>query len=151
MIVFLFVNPWQSNRLAKYVISAKTKKGTIRASAVVPFLFLRKCYTTVTFVAAGPFCPCSISNVTRSPSLRDLNPDALIPEWWTNTSGPFSCSMNPNPFWSLNHFTVPLAIVTISFQKKVVVPNFRLLPPWQMKFPPKKETGTSSKMHILVS
>jgi len=40
--------------------------------------------------------------------------------------------------------------VTISFQKNVVVPNFRLLPPWQMDFPPKKETGTSSKMNILV-
>jgi len=31
-------------------------------------------YSTLTLTAAGPFCPCSMSNVTRSPSLRDLNP-----------------------------------------------------------------------------
>src|ERR1039458_5377753 len=31
-------------------------------------------------------------------------------EKWTNTSGPPSCWMNPKPFFSLNHFTVPRAI-----------------------------------------
>jgi hypothetical protein len=30
---------------------------------------------------------------------------------------PSSCSMKPNPFLSLNHFTVPSAIVLTSFQK----------------------------------
>lgn len=28
----------------------------------------------VTFSAAGPFCPCTMSNSTRSPSVSDLNP-----------------------------------------------------------------------------
>ena len=37
-------------------------------------------YNTVTFVAAGPFCPSSMSNETRSPSFKDLNPVELIPE-----------------------------------------------------------------------
>src|SRR4051812_20065673 len=30
--------------------------------------------------------------------------------WWTNTSGPSSRAMNPKPFASLNHFTLPVAI-----------------------------------------
>src|SRR5712672_2640036 len=31
--------------------------------------------------------------------------------WWQNTSSPPpSCVMNPKPFVSLNHFTVPVAI-----------------------------------------
>jgi len=33
---------------------------------------------TVTFAAAGPFSPSSISKVTRSPSLSDLKPVALM-------------------------------------------------------------------------
>jgi len=35
----------------------------------------------------------------------------LIAEKWTNTSGPFSCSMKPYPLESSNHFTLPVAIV----------------------------------------
>lgn len=31
--------------------------------------------------------------------------------------GPSSCPMKPNPFWSLNHLTVPLVIITSSFLK----------------------------------
>src|SRR5689334_18463384 len=35
----------------------------------------------------------------------------LIAVWWQKTSSPPpSCVMNPNPFASLNHFTVPVAI-----------------------------------------
>src|SRR6185503_16727425 len=30
--------------------------------------------------------------------------------WWTNTSGAPSRVMNPKPFASLNHFTVPFSI-----------------------------------------
>ncbi len=36
-------------------------------------------YNTVTFVAAGPFCPSSTSKETRSPSFRDLKPVELMP------------------------------------------------------------------------
>ena len=36
------------------------------------------CYTTLTSVAAGPFCPWVTTNSTRSPSFRDLNPSPLI-------------------------------------------------------------------------
>src|SRR3989304_9748546 len=34
---------------------------------------------------------------------------------WTNTSPPSSLSIKPNPFFSLNHFTLPSAKVTPSF------------------------------------
>ena len=40
----------------------------------------KEAYTTVTLTAEGPLGPCSISNVTRSPSSSVLNPVALIPE-----------------------------------------------------------------------
>src|SRR5690606_10666281 len=62
-----------------------------------------------TFSAAGPFWPCTMSNSTRSPSLRDLKPDPWIDEWWTKQSlSPPSGVMNPKPLASLNHFTVPV-------------------------------------------
>ena len=40
-------------------------------------------YRTVTFVAAGPFCPSSISNETRSPSFREGSS-----ETWYNVNWP---------------------------------------------------------------
>ena len=40
-------------------------------------------------------------------------PEGPIAEKWTNTSGPLSCSMNPKPLASLNHFTVPSAILKL--------------------------------------
>jgi len=39
--------------------------------------------------------------------------------------------MNPNPFESLNHLTVPLVMITSSFQKIFNVTNWRA-PLWQM-------------------
>jgi len=68
--------------------------------------------TTLTSVALGPFGPWAVWNSTSSPSFRDLNPSPVIAEWWTNTSLFPSTSINPKPFWSLNHFTRPLDIIT---------------------------------------
>src|SRR3990172_906544 len=62
-----------------------------------------------TLAACGPLGPWVMSNSTRSPSWRDLKPSARMALKWTNTSGPFSWLMNPNPFASLNHFTLPVA------------------------------------------
>src|SRR3990172_6470560 len=66
-------------------------------------------YGLVTLAACGPLGPSVISNSTRSPSLRERKPSILIALKCTNTSGPPSCAMNPYPFASLNHFTVPCA------------------------------------------
>src|SRR5581483_6795054 len=60
-----------------------------------------------------PFAPSTASNCTCAPSASDLNPSPEIDEWWTKTSLPPSAGvMNPYPFASLNHFTVPVAIQT---------------------------------------
>jgi len=61
----------------------------------------------VTFEACGPLGPWVISNSTRSPSASDLKPSPEMALKWTNTSGPPSWEMNPYPFASLNHFTLP--------------------------------------------
>src|SRR5579885_1079362 len=64
-----------------------------------------------TLFASGPFAPSTASNCTCAPSASDLKPSPAIEEWWTNTSLPPSAGvMNPYPFASLNHFTVPVAI-----------------------------------------
>src|SRR5215218_11255559 len=69
-------------------------------------------YAGATFTAAGPFGPCSASYETRAPSASDLKPSPAMPEWWTNRSLPWSSGvMKPKPLSSLNHFTVPVAIV----------------------------------------
>jgi len=50
-------------------------------TAFYPGTFLanqKAIYRTVTFVAAGPFGPSSISKETRSPSLSDLKPVVLL-------------------------------------------------------------------------
>src|SRR6266478_8395173 len=60
-----------------------------------------------TFLAWRPFGPSTTSKLTRSPSLRVLNPSALMEASWTKTSAPRSRTMKPNPLVSLNHFTVP--------------------------------------------
>src|SRR6185436_17815565 len=63
----------------------------------------------VTFAAAGPFLPGTMSNSTRSPSARLLKPLPWISEWWTKQSAlPSSGVMKPNPLLSLNHFTRPV-------------------------------------------
>src|SRR5206468_2473865 len=59
------------------------------------------------------FAPSTASNCTFAPSASDLKPSPTIDEWWTNTSLPPSAGvMNPYPFASLNHLTVPVAIQT---------------------------------------
>src|SRR5208282_4168211 len=70
--------------------------------------------TLVTLAACRPFGPLVTSNVTSSPSARDLKPSPLMAEKCTNTSSPFSCSRKPNPLLSLNHFTLPFAICLLS-------------------------------------
>src|SRR6266542_2551451 len=66
-----------------------------------------------TFAAWRPFGPFFTSNSTRCPSCRLRKPSDWIAVWWTNTSSPPpSWVMNPKPFASLNHFTIPLAIWT---------------------------------------
>src|SRR5450756_997018 len=46
--------------------------------------------------ACGPLSPCTTSNSTRSPSLRDLKPEPMIALKWTKTSlSPSSRVMKP--------------------------------------------------------
>src|SRR5579885_2522286 len=72
-----------------------------------------------TLFASGPFAPSTASNCTCAPSASDLKPSPAIEEWWTNTSLPPSAGvMNPYPFASLNHFTVPVAIQNTSSTTK---------------------------------
>src|SRR3954471_1678068 len=80
----------------------------------------------VTSAACGPFCPCTTSNSTLSPSARDLNPEPLIALKWTKTSGPPSREMKPNPLASLNHLTVPVmrAIELILFPRRAICKAF---------------------------
>src|SRR3954468_6774153 len=66
-------------------------------------------FTLVTFSAAGPFAPCTMSNSTRSPSERLRKPSALMAVWWTKQSlSPFSVVIKPNPFAFLNPFSLPM-------------------------------------------
>ena len=65
------------------------------------------------FDACLPFGPCTTSKVTFWPSLRVLNPFIWMAEKCANRSSPPSSGvMNPKPFASLNHLTVPVAIPT---------------------------------------
>src|SRR3954470_23432683 len=67
---------------------------------------------TWTFAAAGPLGPCSASYETFAPSASDLKPLPPMAVWWTKRSLLWSSGvMNPKPFSSLNHFTVPVGIV----------------------------------------
>src|SRR3989337_2401954 len=66
-----------------------------------------------------PLLPAVTSKDTFCPSFSDLNPGMLIAEKWAKRSSPPpSGVMKPKPFASLNHFTVPVAIVT--FLKKLI-------------------------------
>ena len=55
----------------------------------------------------APIMLSSKSNVTFSPSSNTLNPSMFNAEKCTNTSFPSSSVINPNPFFALNHLTVP--------------------------------------------
>src|SRR5690606_18525233 len=59
--------------------------------------------------ACSPFCPWTTRKLTFWPSCRVLNPGIWIARKCTNTSSPLSRLMNPKPFASLNHFTVPIS------------------------------------------
>src|SRR6516164_7732926 len=63
------------------------------------------------FAACLPFGPGFTSKLTFWPSWRVLKPWAWISEKCAKRSSlPSSGVMNPKPFASLNHFTVPVAI-----------------------------------------
>src|SRR5215831_19913990 len=64
-----------------------------------------------TLAACRPLGPRVTSNSTLSPSASDLKPEPWIALKCTNTSSPPSCVMNPNPLASLNHFTLPMAML----------------------------------------
>src|ERR1700761_7292182 len=65
------------------------------------------------FDACLPLGPCTTSKLTFWPSLRVLNPFIWIAEKCANRSSPPSSGvMNPKPFASLNHLTVPVDIPT---------------------------------------
>src|SRR5208337_2868952 len=60
------------------------------------------------------------SKLTFWPSLRLFIPARSTALMWTNTSDPpLSGWMKPNPFWALNHFTVPTGMV-FPFARAVV-------------------------------
>src|SRR3954453_21728092 len=69
---------------------------------------------TVTFVAFGPLGPLSASKVTFAPSASVLKPLPEMLLWCTNRSLPWSSGvMKPKPFSSLNHLTVPVAMMIL--------------------------------------
>ena len=49
----------------------------------------------LTALAWGPLGPWVTSNSTKSPSVKERKPSPSIAEWWTKTSPPSSCVMNP--------------------------------------------------------
>ena len=64
------------------------------------------------FEACLPLGPCVTSNWTFWPSFKVLKPDDWIAEKWANKSSPPSSGvMKPKPLESLNHLTVPVAII----------------------------------------
>jgi len=68
-------------------------------------------YSGWMFAACLPLGPCFTSKLTFWFSCRDLKPFACISEKCANRSSPPSSGViNPKPFASLNHFTVPVAI-----------------------------------------
>src|SRR4051794_12805852 len=70
---------------------------------------------TWTFVALGPLGPLSASNETLAPSASVLKPLPAMLLWCTNRSLLWSSGvMKPKPFSSLNHLTVPVAIMRSS-------------------------------------
>src|SRR5512138_2673935 len=70
-------------------------------------------------LACLPFGPWVTSKLTFWPSFSVLKPCMLIAEKCANRSSPPpSGVMKPNPFASLNHFTVPVAIAFVSSKNK---------------------------------
>src|SRR6185437_15742848 len=70
------------------------------------------------FAACRPLGPVVTSKLTRWPSLSVLKPCPWIAEKWAKRSLPPSSGVTkPKPLESLNHFTVPVAIVLIVLKK----------------------------------
>src|SRR5216117_4594457 len=95
-------------RMTQYTDRKRERARRIPGPASVP---IGVAQTLRTFCACKPFGPWATSNSTVSPSARLRKPSAWIAVKWTNTSGPDSCAIKPKPFASLNHFTLPLAIL----------------------------------------
>src|SRR5579864_9096037 len=72
-------------------------------------------YAKLTCSACRPLGPRFTTNDTRAPSSRVRYPPDSIAEKWTNTSSPFSLWIKPNPLAALNHFTVPVSFMYLSF------------------------------------
>src|SRR2546421_7567946 len=71
-------------------------------------------------LACLPLGPVVTSNETFCPSLSVLKPCMLIAEKCANRSSPPpSGVIKPKPFASLNHFTVPVAIVGNSLSTRI--------------------------------
>src|SRR5512138_815690 len=71
-------------------------------------------------LACLPFGPWVTSKLTFWPSFSVLKPCMLIAEKCANRSSPPpSGVMKPKPFASLNHFTVPVAIVGNSLSTRI--------------------------------
>lgn len=71
--------------------------------------------------ACLPLGPWVTSNCTFCPSLRVLNPFMLMAEKCANKSSPPSSGViKPKPFASLNHLTVPIAIIKRSSYKNAL-------------------------------
>src|SRR6185295_6597498 len=89
--------------------SRKTKAARGRPSCC----YLARCRAQTFWMleACFPLGPCTTSKLTFCPSFSVLNPDMLMAEKWAKRSSlPSSGVMNPYPFASLNHFTVPVAM-----------------------------------------
>src|SRR5512145_555402 len=70
-------------------------------------------------LACLPFGPWVTSKLTFWPSFRVLKPCIWIAEKCANRSSPPSSGvMNPYPFASLNHLTVPVAIQLVPYKNE---------------------------------
>jgi hypothetical protein len=83
----------------------------------------RKCYARLTCSACRPFGPRFTTNDTRAPSSNERYPLDSMAEKWTKTSSPFSRWIKPNPLAALNHFTVPVSFMFLSFSYAINFPH----------------------------
>ena len=81
-------------------------------------------YNLRTLAAAGPFVPCTVINLTRSPTVRLRNPVSTMPEKCTKISPPSSWPINPQPFWS----TIPLDGSSLAFAHCLKISPSNLMP-----------------------
>src|SRR5207249_4027119 len=110
------VSKGEHRHLALDHVGAEVEVGRIRGVADLHAALHQLCgllrrVAAQRIAACQPLGPCATSNSTVSPSARLRKPSAWIAVKWTNTSGPDSCAMKPKPFASLNHFTLPFAIL----------------------------------------